>query len=149
MKMKKIIVFITIIAVLLGIILLQQHKLNERTTEYVTDTLTITLTDTLTLEKPILVKKETLRIDTITLHSTDTIIDSVMVELPISSFVLDTLIKTDSTETHLKAFLEGFSVSIDSLSITTLKTHQETCLTPKTRSWHWGYGIALGFGWVK
>lgn len=147
--MKKIIVFITIIAVLLGIILLQQHKLNERTTEYVTDTLTITLTDTLTLEKPILVKKETLRIDTITLHSTDTIIDSVMVELPISSFVLDTLIKTDSTETHLKAFLEGFSVSIDSLSITTLKTHQETCLTPKTRSWHWGYGIALGFGWVK
>ena len=149
MKMKKIIVFITIIAVLLGIILLQQHKLNERTTEYVTDTLTITLTDTLTLEKPILVKKETLRIDTITLHSTDTIIDSVMVELPISSFVLDTLIQTDSTETHLKAFLEGFSVSIDSLSITTLKTHQETCLTPKTRSWHWGYGIALGFGWVK
>ena len=147
--MKKIIVFITIIAVLLGIILLQQHKLNERTTEYVTDTLTITLTDTLTLEKPILVKKETLRIDTITLHSTDTIIDSVMVELPISSFVLDTLIQTDSTETHLKAFLEGFSVSIDSLSITTLKTHQETCLTPKTRSWHWGYGIALGFGWVK
>ena len=149
MKMKKIIIFTTIIAVLLGIILLQQHKLNERTTEYVTDTLTITLTDTINLEKPILVKKETLRIDTITLHSTDTIIDSVMVELPISSFVLDTLIKTDSTETHLKAFLEGFSVSIDSLSVTTLKTHQETCLTPKTRSWHWGYGIALGIGFVK
>lgn len=149
MKMKKIIIFTTIIAVLLGIILLQQHKLNERTTEYVTDTITITLTDTITLEKPILVKKETLRIDTITLHSTDTIIDSVMVELPISSFVLDTLIKTDSTETHLKAFLEGFSVSMDSLSITTIKTHQETCLTPKTRSWHWGYGIALGIGFVK
>ena len=147
--MKKIIIFTTIIAVLLGIILLQQHKLNERTTEYVTDTITITLTDTITLEKPILVKKETLRIDTITLHSTDTIIDSVMVELPISSFVLDTLIKTDSTETHLKAFLEGFSVSMDSLSITTIKTHQETCLTPKTRSWHWGYGIALGIGFVK
>ena len=72
-----------------------------------------------------------------------------MVELPISSFVLDTLIKTDSTETHLMAFLEGFSVSMDSLSITTIKTRQETYLTPKTRSFHWGYGIALGFGWVK
>jgi hypothetical protein len=72
-----------------------------------------------------------------------------MVELPISSFVLDTLITTDSTETHLKAFLEGFSVSMDSLSITTIKTHQETRLTPKTRSWHWGYGIALGIGFVK
>lgn len=147
--MKKIIIFTTIIAVLLGIILLQHHKLNDRTTEYVTDTITLTLTDTLTIEKPILVKKETLRIDTITLHSTDTIIDSVMVELPISSFVLDTLITTDSSKTHLKAFLEGFNVSMDSLSIHYEKTLKTPCLTPKTRSWHWGYGIALGIGFVK
>ena len=145
--MKKIIIFTTIIAVLLGIILLQHHKLNDRTTEYVTDTLT--LTDTLTIDKPILVKKETLRIDTITLYSTDTIIDSVMVELPISSFVLDTIITTDSSETHLKAFLEGFSVSMDSLSIHYEKTLKTPCFTPKTRSFHWGYGVALGFGWVK
>lgn len=147
--MKKIIIFSSIIAVLLGIILLQHHKLNERKIDYVTDTITITITDTLTIKEPTLIKKEVIRTDTLLLHSTDTIIDSVMVELPISSFVLDTLIKTDSTETHLMAFLEGFSVSMDSLSITTLKTHQETCLTPKTRSFHWGYGIALGFGWVK
>lgn len=147
--MKRIIVFTTIIAVLMGVILLQHHKLNERKIDYVTDTITITLTDTLTIKEPTLIKKEVIRTDTLLLHSTDTIIDSVMVELPISSFVLDTIITTDSTETHLKAFLEGFSVSMDSLSITTLKTHQETCLTPKTRSFHWGYGIALGFGWVK
>ena len=147
--MKKIIIFTTIIAVLLGIILLQHHKLNERKIDYVTDTLTITLTDTLTIKEPTLIKKEVIRTDTLLLHSTDTIIDSVMVELPISSFVLDTLIKTDSTETHLKGVLRGFNVEMDSLSITTLKTHQETCLTPKTRSFHWGYGIALGFGWVK
>ena len=140
--MKKIIIFSSIIAVLLGIILLQHHKLNERKIDYVTDTITITITDTLTIKEPTLIKKEVIRTDTLLLHS-------VMVELPISSFVLDTLIKTDSTETHLMAFLEGFSVSMDSLSITTLKTHQETCLTPKTRSFHWGYGIALGFGWVK
>lgn len=147
--MKKIIVFITIIAVLIGVILLQHHKLNERKIDYVTDTITVTLTDTITFEKPILVKKETLRIDTVTLHSTDTIIDSVMVELPISSFVLDTIITTDSSKTHLKAFLEGFSVSMDSLSIHYEKTLKTPCLTPKTRSFHWGYGIALGFGWVK
>ena len=149
MKMKKIIVFTTIIAVLIGVILLQHHKLNERKIDYVTDTITITLTDTLTIKEPTLIKKEVIRTDTLLLHSTDTIIDSVMVELPISSFVLDTIITTDSTETHLKAFLEGFSVSMDSLSITTIKTHQETCLTPKKGYWHWGYGIALGFGWVK
>lgn len=147
--MKKIIIFSSIIAVLLGIILLQHHKLNERKIDYVTDTITITITDTLTIKEPTLIKKEVIRTDTLLLHSTDTIIDSVMVELPISSFVLDTLIKTDSTETHLMAFLEGFSVSMDSLSITTIKTRQETYLTPKTRSFHWGYGIALGFGWVK
>ena len=147
--MKKIIIFTAIIAVLLGIILLQHHKLNERTTEYVTDTLTITLTDTLTLEKPTLLVKEVVRTDTLTLHSTDTIIDSVEVKLPISTYVLDTIITTDSSKTHLKGILEGFSVSVDSLSITTIKTHQEVCLTPKTRSWHWGFGIALGFGFVK
>jgi hypothetical protein len=147
--MKKIIVFTTIIAVLLGIILLQHHKLNERTTEYVTDTLTITLTDTLTLEKPTLWVKEVVKMDTIKLHSTDTITDSVIVEVPINTYVLDTIITTDSSKTHLKGILEGFSVEVDSLSITYEKTHQEVCLTPKTRSWHWGFGVALGFGFVK
>jgi hypothetical protein len=149
MKMKKIIIFTTIIAVLIGVILLQHHKLNERNTEYVIDTLTITLTDTINLEKPILVKKEVVRYDTLTLTDTTTLTDTLTLPVPISEYVLDTLIITDSSETHLKAFLEGFSVSMDSLSITTIKTHQETCLTPKTRSFHWGYGIALGFGWVK
>lgn len=147
--MKKTIIFTTIIIALVGVILLQHHKLNERTTEYVTDTLTITLTDTLTLEKPILVKKEVVRTDTLTLHSTDTITDSVIVEVPINTYVLDTIITTDSSKTHLKGILEGFSVEVDSLSITYEKTHQEVCLTPKTRSWHWGFGVALGFGFVK
>lgn len=147
--MKKIIIFTSIIAVLLGIILLQHHKLRERTTEYVTDTITLTLTDTITLEKPILVKKEVVRYDTLTLTDTTTLTDTLTLPVPISEYVLDTIITTDSSKTHLKAFLEGFSVSMDSLSITTIKTHQETCLTPKTRSWHWGYGIALGFGLVK
>ena len=147
--MKKIIIFTTIIAVLLGIILFQHHKLRERTTEYVTDTITLTLTDTITLEKPILVKKEVVRYDTLTLKDTTTLTDTINLPVPISEYVLDTIITTDSTETHLKAFLEGFSVSMDSLSITTIKTHQETCLTPKKGYWHWGYGIALGFGWVK
>lgn len=149
MNMKRIIVFTTIIAVLLGIILLQHHKLRERTTEYVTDTITLTLTDTITLEKPILVKKEVVRYDTLTLTDTTTLTDTLTLPVPISEYVLDTLIITDSSETHLKGVLRGFNVEMDSLSITTLKTHQETCLTPKTRSFHWGYGIAIGFGWVK
>jgi hypothetical protein len=149
MKMKKIIIFTTIIAVLLGIILLQHHKLNDRTTEYVTDTITLTLTDTITLEKPILVKKEVVRYDTLTLTDTTTLTDTLTLPVPISEYVLDTIIKTDSTETHLKAFLEGFNVSMDSLSIHYEKTLKTPCLTPKTRSWHWGYGIALGIGFVK
>lgn len=149
MKMKKIIIFSTIIAVLLGIIIFQHHKLIERNTEYVTDTITLTLTDTITLEKPILVKKEVVRYDTLTLTDTTTLTDTLTLPVPISEYVLDTLIITDSSETHLKGVLRGFNVEMDSLSITALKTHQETCLTPKTRSFHWGYGIALGFGWVK
>jgi hypothetical protein len=147
--MKQTIVFLTIIIALVGVILLQHHKLSDRTTEYVNDTITLTVTDTITLEKPTLWVKEVVRTDTLTLHSTDTITDSVMVELPISTYVLDTIIATDSSKTHLKGILEGFSVEVDSISITYEKTHQEVCLTPKTRSWHWGFGVALGFGFVK
>lgn len=148
-EMKKTIIFTTIIIALVGVILLQHHKLSDRTTEYVTDTITLTVTDTITLEKPTLWVKEVVRTDTLTLHSTDTIIDSVEVELPISTYVLDTIITTDSSRTHFLAFLEGFSVEVDSLSISYEKTRQETYLTHKTRSWHWGFGVALGFGWVK
>ena len=147
--MKQTIVFLTIIIALVGVILLQHHKLSDRTTEYVNDTITITLTDTLTLEKPILVKKEVVRYDTLTLTDTTTLTDTINLPVPISEYVLDTIITTDSSETHLKGILEGFMVSVDSLSITYEKTHQEVCLTPKTRSWHWGFGVALGFGWVK
>ena len=147
--MKQTIVFLTIIIALVGVILLQHHKLSDRTTEYVNDTITLTVTDTLEVVKPTLWVKEVVRTDTLTLHSTDTITDSVRVELPISTYLLDTIITTDSSETHLKGILEGFMVSVDSLSITTIKTHQEVCLTPKMRSWHWGFGVALGFGWVK
>lgn len=149
MKMKKIIIFTTIIAVLIGIIIFQHHKLRERTTEYVTDTIIVTLTDTITLEKPTLIKKEVVRHDTLTLIDTTILTDTINLPVPISKYVLDTIITTDSSETHLKAFLEGFSVSMDSLSIHYEKTLKTPCLTNKTRSWHWGYGIALGFGWVK
>lgn len=147
--MKKIIIFTTIIAVLIGVILLQHHKLSDRNTEYVTDTITLTITDTITLEKPTLIKKEVVRHDTLTLIDTTFLTDTINLPVPISKYVLDTIITTDSSETHLKAFLEGFSVSMDSLSIHYEKTLKTPCLTPKTRSWHWGYGIALGFGWVK
>lgn len=146
--MKKTIVLVTIIA-LVTVILLQHHKLREVEQLTVTDTITLTVTDTLEVVKPTLLVKEVVRTDTLTLHSTDTITDSVRVELPISTYVLDTIITTDSSRTHLKGILEGFSVSVDSLSITYEKTHQEVCLTPKMRSWHWGFGVALGFGWVK
>lgn len=147
--MKQTIVFLTIIIALVGVIFLQHHKLNDRTTEYVNDTITLTVTDTIEVVKPTLLVKEVVRTDTITLHSTDTITDSVRVEVPINTYVLDTIITTDSSETHLNGILEGFSVKVDSLSITYEKTHQEVCLTPKMRSWHWGFGVALGFGWVK
>lgn len=146
--MKKTIVLVTTIALVVALIL-QQHKLREVEQLTVTDTITLTVTDTITLEKPTLLVKEVVRTDTLTLHSTDTITDSVRVEVPISTYVLDTIITTDSSETHLKGILEGFMVSVDSLSITYEKTHQEVCLPPKMRSWHWGFGVALGFGFVK
>ena len=93
-------------------------------------------------------KVETLRlVDTAFLSDTAWLTDSVyvQVEVPLSKYVYDTLISTDSSKTHLRAVCEGFSVTLDSLSIQYEKVHQEA--KKPLKKWYQHLAPALGVGY--
>lgn len=84
------------------------------------------------------------RIDTVELKTIEH--DTVFVELPIERYELDT-ITADSC--HLTAVLRGFNVSLDTLSIEYPKTSVETVIYEPVRKWRFGFGFAIGIGYVK
>lgn len=92
---------------------------------------------------------EIIRTDTIYIPSDSIYIyaaDTVFAPVPISRFVLDT-ITPDSC--RISAVLTGFHVALDSLSIQTRDTASTTVIYEPERKWHFGYGFAVGLGWVK
>ena len=160
----------TVITALLGLLLVGlalyawhvTTKLSslEPVTVRVTDTLTLTdwKYDTTYITKT---KVETLRLlDTLYTKDTDTLYTQV--EVPISKYVWDTLISTDSSQTQIRAVCEGFSVELDTLSIQWLKVAQTPCLGPQQPSkWYQhiapavgvgygtgGFGVFVGVGWT-
>lgn len=115
---------------------------------------TITVTDTLTIQDTITNwSYDTLyfnRYDTVKFPVVDTIndtiikVDSIYVQIPINTYTFDTTITDSNYRTSLRAVVEGFSVSIDTLSIHTEIIKQEAILVPKQR--HWGIGAGLMYG---
>lgn len=125
-----------------------------------TDTVTLTdwQYDTAYITKT---KVETLRLlDTLYTKDTDTLY--AQVEVPISRYVWDTLISTDSSQTQIRAVCEGFGVTLDTLSIQWFKVAQTPCLGPQQPSkWYericpavgvvygtGGFGVFVGVGWT-
>ena len=112
----------------------------------VTDTLTLTnwRYDTTYITNT---KVETLRlVDTAWLG--DTVTDSVyvQVEVPIFTYEYDTLFQSDSVKTHLRAVLEGFDVSVDTLSIDWEIVHQKAKNLPKKWYQHIAPAVGAGYG---
>lgn len=111
-----------------------------------TDTVTVTdwQYDTIYQTKT---KVETLRLVDTCLVS-DTVTDSVyvQVEVPIYTYVYDTLVSTDTTQTHLRAVLSGFHTSMDTLYLTTKITHQEPKNLPKKWYNHLAPAVGVGYG---
>ena len=113
----------------------------------------VTFTDTVTLVdlKYDTVYKTKTKVETLRLVDTclvsDTVTDSVFVnvEVPIYTYQYDTLISTDSSKTHLRAVCEGFSVTLDSLSIQYEKVHQEA--KKPLKKWYQHLAPALGVGY--
>ena len=161
----------TVITALLGLLLVGlalyawhvTTKLNELLNlEPVQITDTVTLADwkydTTYITKT---KVETLRLlDTLYTKDTDTLY--AQVEVPISMYVWDTLLQTDSSQTQIRAVCEGFAVTLDTLSIQWLKVAQTPCLGPQQPSkWYericpavgvgygtGGFGVFVGVGWT-
>lgn len=79
---------------------------------------------------------------------TDTLTDSVYVkvEVPIYTYVFDTLISTDTTQTHLRAVLEGMEVRLDTFTIDWKIMHQEAEKAPKKWYQHLGPSLGVGYG---
>ena len=140
--------------ILLGIITIlfcytayKSYQLKQKV-EYITTTDTITVTDTITHLQPYDIHHY--RTDTAYLPVIDTLLDtvtdSVFVELPISIYRYDTTVTDSNYTTRIQAVVEGFAVSLDTLSIHTQITRQEAILLPKQRRWGIGAGLMYGTG---
>lgn len=121
-------------------------KHNPTPPEVITDIITVTDTVTNWQADTVYLK----RYDTVKLVQLDTVndtllkLDSVLVEVPISQHVFDTTIIDTNFETHLKAVISGFHVSLDSIYLDTKIMQQQPSLTPKNK--HWGIGAGLMYG---
>ena len=84
--------------------------------------------------------------DTLKLPVVDTIndtilkIDSVLVQIPISTTVYDTTIKKEDYQTSLRAVLSGFQTSVDSLYLSTEIMQQRVVKQP----WYDRLGVGVG-----
>lgn len=151
MKLRDI--FCVLVAALLVGLALYAWHLNSKVKE-LTNQDPVTVIDTVTLTELQCdtvyytnTKVETLKVvDTNWL--TDTLTDSVyvQVEVPIYTYVYDTLVSTDTTQTHLRAVLRGFDVTLDTLSIDWKITHQEAQKAPKRWFQHLGPSVGVGYG---
>lgn len=86
------------------------------------------------------------RTDTCYLPVVDTITDTAYVEVPIYRYTYDT-ITPDST--HLRMSLSGFNVNVDTIQAEYLKEKTTVVVQENKKDWHWGFGFAIGFGYVK
>jgi hypothetical protein len=113
---------------------------------------TITVTDTLTIQDTITNwSYDTLyfnRYDTIKLPVVDTIndtiikIDSILVQIPINTYVYDTTITDSLYRTSLRAVTSGFAVTMDSLYLNTEIMPQKV----KKQPWYGNIVPAVGVG---
>ncbi len=89
------------------------------------------------------------RYDTTYLQCIDTLFmtDTVEVLVPIERKSFDT-VTADSI--HVYGSISGYKANIDTLMVEG-KTVQNNIIInqPEERKFHWGWGIAIGFGWVK
>lgn len=115
--------------------------------EYITDTVTITDTITNLDTDTIFFSRYDTAYMTIvdTVNDTVTKIDSILVQIPISTSIYDTTITDTNYETNLRAVLSGFNTSMDSLYLTTKIMHQEA--GNGANRWYHNLAPALGFGY--
>lgn len=134
---------------ILGILLvILSHRTKNDVDNLISTTDTIQITNTITdwqydtvyINRLDTIKLPIVHTDTIPLI--DTLIDSILVQVPISTYHYDTTI-TDSTHTTaIQADIEGFAVRLEQLSIQTEITPQRV----KKQPWYGNLCPAVGIG---
>jgi len=118
----------------------KRHSTN--TVEAITDT--ITVTDTIAnwqYDTVYFNHYDTLKLPVVdTINDTVLKIDSILVQIPISTTVYDTTIKDINYTTSLRAVVSGFNVSMDSLYLSTEIFPQKV----KKQPWYTNIGIGVG-----
>ena len=145
MKKETVKSFVIVILVILVVFLsvksmkYYQEAKDKQETVYLTNTLTNIVYDTLFINHFETVKLPV--VDTINLTNDSIRIDSVLVEVPISVYKLDTIFSTDTTQLNLSIRNSGYDVKLDSL-------FYEFKYTPtKIKKTHWFIGPSLGIGY--
>jgi len=125
----------------------KRHSTN--TVEAITDT--ITVTDTIAnwqYDTVYFNHYDTLKLPVVdTINDTVLKIDSILVQIPISTTIYDTAITDTSYKTHLKAVVSGFSVAVDSVYLSTEITPQRVKKQPWYTNLCPAVGIGFGTGW--
>ncbi len=145
-------VYPIVIGLLIGLCAFLFIKIKEtkQDVEYVKITDTIQLTDTITDWQPYYVQIDHMDTIKMPIIETDTILktDSILVQIPINTYIYDTTITDTNYQTSLKARISGFGVEVEQVSIHTKITRQEAILVPKQKCWGVGVGLMYGTaGW--
>ena len=119
------------------------RKQPEPQTIVISDTLTNIVYDTVYLERYKTVKLPTP--DTLIINSVR--IDSILVEVPISTYQLDTVFQTDSTRLDLHIINSGFDVKLDSLYYRLQYTPTPPVLPKKKHRFGFYIGPAFGISY--
>lgn len=118
--------------------------------EYINTTDTLFINDTITdwnYDTMYLSHFDTIKLPVIdTINDTILKIDSVLVQIPISTYTFDTTITDTNYRTSLKAITSGFAVTMDSLYLNTEIKPQTVQITPKKWYQRLCPAVGIGFG---
>ena len=154
-KLKYLIItLITIIFILITTlaIVITTHRTRKQPvpptkTIIITDTISKVVYDTVFIDH-----YKTVKLPVDTLYRDSVKIDSIFVEVPISTYKLDTVFQTDSTRLDLHIINSGFEVKLDSLYYR-LEYRQAPPVVPKKNyfreHFRFGIGVSAGYGFFS
>ena len=154
-KLKQIIFILVVIIVLLFTtlaIVITTHRTRKQPvtpkTIIISDTITQVIYDTIYIKEYKTVKLPV----TDTLIKDSIIIDSIFVQVPISTYELDTVFQTDTTQLNLFIQNSGYDVKLDSLYYR-LEYRPTTIKLPKKNyfreHFRFGVGVSAGYGFFS
>lgn len=113
--------------------------------EYITVTDTIFVSDTITnmgYDTIYFSHFDTVQLPAVVINDTLVKIDSVFVQIPISTTVYDTIIQKEDYQTHLKATVTGFNSTLDEVLLETTVFKKEPVI--QQEKWYQRFGIGVG-----